>query len=37
VLDPDDYSNLVETVAIAIATGMHTALEATREPEQRGG
>jgi hypothetical protein len=29
VLDPDDYANLTETVAIAIATGMHVALEAT--------
>ena len=36
VLDPDDYANLVGTVAIAIATGMHVALEAAREPEQRG-
>ena len=37
VLDLDDYANLTETVAIAIATGMHVALEATREPEQRRG
>ncbi len=28
VLDPDDYQALVETLAIAIATGMHVALEA---------
>jgi hypothetical protein len=28
VLDPDDYADLVETVAIAIATGMHVVLEA---------
>jgi hypothetical protein len=29
VLYPDDYRDLVETVAIAIATGMHVALEAS--------
>ncbi len=29
ILDADDYTSLVETTAIAIATGMHTALEAT--------
>ena len=28
ILDPDDYQALVETAAIAIATGMHVALEA---------
>jgi hypothetical protein len=27
VLDPDDYAVLVETIAIAIATGMHVILE----------
>jgi hypothetical protein len=36
VLDPDDYTDLTETVAIAIATGMHVVLEAVREPGQPG-
>jgi hypothetical protein len=29
VLDADDYGALIQTVAIAIATGMHVALEVT--------
>jgi hypothetical protein len=31
VLDPDDYRDLIETVAIAIATGMHVVLEASSD------
>ncbi len=37
VLDPDDYADLVETVAIAIATGMHVALEAGEQRSTNPG
>jgi hypothetical protein len=34
VLDAADYAALIETVAVAIATGMHVALEAKGLSEQ---